>query len=490
MIGACLMLVGYVVIAMTSNGEIDLNVGTIIFFGFIIGQGSAWCQVATCFTNVSNTLPQHRGAVFGLLYAGNALSSGIFTQILQVFGLGIPAFLIVTGITMSITVILCYPSTHYIRGGNCHTDTLFIIPLAIIMLIIAMFVAIAAMIEDQGMHVFILVLFGGYIVFIVALSSVMYHIYGRPVLELFTIFEKKESDKFTLNTLQMSVYKNERDTATAAETSSLISGNQRSGTSVDGGGRVEGGEEQQEEEKEGPENPDGATFWMIVKTYRFWLIFFTLAVGSGAGLTVLYNIAKIVDAHSDNGSDDDVHSSLKTNSVALFSAFNTAGRIIFGFLSDVLLVRRGISRAWMLGVNCILMAIGTFFMAYVVLSTFNYVIILCSFSYGGFVSLVPALIADVFGTESYGTFFAVTNLAPILGAELLYNWLSTEVYNEYKNESDDDDSEVCFNNPACFKLTFLIISGLSVLAFLASSTVGSLTVSNKDRIFRSSSNSH
>ena len=145
-------------------------------------------------------------------------------------------------------------------------------------------------------------------------------------------------------------------------------------------------------------------------------------MAQGSGITVLDNYSEIVDAHSASGSDDDVHAALKANGVALFSAFNSGGRILIGLLSDQL--QNYVSRSTLLAFDLILMAAAQFFFAFVSLSTLYAATIMTAVAYGGFWLLVPSLVADIFGPAHFGGNNGFMLVASMIGSELFYDTIS------------------------------------------------------------------
>lgn len=179
-------------------------------------------------------------------------------------------------------------------------------------------------------------------------------------------------------------------------------------------------------------------------------------------MTVLDNVALIVDAHELTDDDDDdgdgstgAESSLKANAVALFSACNTGGRILLGLLSDRAVASGRASRAACLAVALAGLAVAMLALAAANLSTILGSVALAAFWYGGLWVLVPALVADLFGIASYGRIYGLVSLAPTVGSWLLYDVLSVKLYDEYEDDADGK----CTNDPACFTTTFAVLAG-------------------------------
>eukprot|EP00616_Rhizochromulina_sp_CCMP1243_P006286 CAMPEP_0118987856 /NCGR_PEP_ID=MMETSP1173-20130426/45071_1 /TAXON_ID=1034831 /ORGANISM="Rhizochromulina marina cf, Strain CCMP1243" /LENGTH=466 /DNA_ID=CAMNT_0006938747 /DNA_START=48 /DNA_END=1445 /DNA_ORIENTATION=- len=219
----------------------------------------------------------------------------------------------------------------------------------------------------------------------------------------------------------------------------------------------------------GPTLAPSATLRQALVAPEFWLLFLCFAVGAGSGITVLDNLSDVIDAHSSASTATSTSRvTMKTNAVALFSAFNTAGRVLFGLLSDRLL-RRVFTRSTLLGFDLLLMAVAQLCFAFVSIETLYLSTCLTALAYGGFWMLVPALQADLFGSSHYGAINGFSTLAPTVGAELLYGLLSTKVYMAHADSTGD-----CYSNTACFRSTFLVCAGLCAAVSAAAFGVSSL----------------
>jgi hypothetical protein len=437
--------------------------------------------------------------------------------------------------------LIAYPLNHRIVGTTgsdgargelvpMETDPLFIIPLATLTSLTAVFLALASILRMTVLHYFVLALFATLFLSAFFLSMKMLCTYHDAPLKMFNkSYEKRSDDVFQLNecgeyllnyaapsivVAAVGMSDDHQGTSSeetmgllSKETSSLIASSSASSSSsglyttpyspvvsprkgllssssslssdnevhrlveldpqVNHRDDAEGGVMSHDEKINGSfffssfdfpssyyslSSSEGLSAHVF--TIQFWVLFICYVIGVGSGLTVLDNITKIIDSHSASGSDDDVHAALKTNAVALFSAFNAGGRILFGFASDWLTLHVGISRTMILSINCMFMGFAIMIMAYIKLSLINYAIMFTALSYGGFLTLIPTLIADFYGFKYYGSILGLMNFAPMIGTEVFYNLVSSYVYDKNMPKG----SLTCFHDSDCFKSTFVILS--------------------------------
>lgn len=160
-------------------------------------------------------------------------------------------------------------------------------------------------------------------------------------------------------------------------------------------------------------------------TVRLVLLFTALTLSVGSGLMLINNLASLHAARSGTlGADPSIL-------VSLFSASNCAGRVLFGYGSDVVLEAYGTSRA-----HACALATATFGGALLLLTLppggahtvdlpLHATCILGGLAYGGYNCLYPLVLAQLFAVELLAILFPLTfGPAFALGSLLL----STMVY--------------------------------------------------------------
>lgn len=85
------------------------------------------------------------------------------------------------------------------------------------------------------------------------------------------------------------------------------------------------------------------------------------------------------------------------------------------------------------------------------------------FSFGGFFSLSPCLVGDLFGTKAFGAILTTTSVASAIGG---FAFSATMAPAIYAANTPHGDGNTCVG-PRCFRDTFLILAGACAVAVAA-----------------------
>merc|ERR1711974_6973 len=130
-------------------------------------------------------------------------------------------------------------------------------------------------------------------------------------------------------------------------------------------------------------------------------------VGMGSGLIVLNNSNQMVKAI---GGDQNSNAIL----VSLISIASCFGRISFGVAPDVL--GSFAPRPVFIALNCMLMVLAHALLSFATMPGLWSGAVLAGFSYGGFWTLGPSMISEIFGTKHFATLYNFMSLAVSLGS--------------------------------------------------------------------------
>ncbi|KAK9818432.1 hypothetical protein WJX72_012528 [[Myrmecia] bisecta] len=200
----------------------------------------------------------------------------------------------------------------------------------------------------------------------------------------------------------------------------------------------------------------------------FYLLWLVNGIGSGAGLTLLNNIAEQVIALTGDGP--------RTSSsvfVSVFSIANCIGRIISGFVPDHLMRTYWLPRTVALILLTAIMTLASFLNAFASLKLLSLGALLTGMAFGGFQGLTPAVTSELFGLQNFATNYALVQLGSALGSTFLATWLAGTMYDRAL-ERHPSPTGTCIGTD-CFRTTFLIVAGLSGLAMLLSLLLWSRT---------------
>lgn len=191
---------------------------------------------------------------------------------------------------------------------------------------------------------------------------------------------------------------------------------------------------------------------------NFGLVLFTSAIALGSGFVAVNNISQV--ATSLGYSEDDV-----SIFVSLISISQFVGRFGGGIFSDFLLHRFRIARPLITAIAALILS-------------FGYVVVACAFPgslYLGSIviglflganwCLNPTTVSELFVLCHFGTLYNVVLVGSPLVSYVLSVWVAGYLYDK---EAAKQDEEGDCSGSKCFSLTFLILSGVCMLAAMAS----------------------
>lgn len=195
------------------------------------------------------------------------------------------------------------------------------------------------------------------------------------------------------------------------------------------------------------------TLGQALKSLEFYLHFMALMLGCGCGLVLINNLGQLTSVVGLSDADQKVL-------VSLQSVFNCFGRLIGGWLSDVVLSRYGFTRPSSLAVTMMCMCAAMIILSIATPAALFIGTILAGLSYGSIFALSPVMAGEHFGVKYLGSIY--TSLSPgiSVGSFGLASFLFAGVYDANKPKHKNS----C-HGPACVRLTFCVCA---VLCFLAS----------------------
>lgn len=187
-----------------------------------------------------------------------------------------------------------------------------------------------------------------------------------------------------------------------------------------------------------------------------YLMFTIMFVGMGCGLVVLNNGGQMVGSLS--GSEETT-----TVLVSLLSVANCFGRIAFGVVPDAL--SHFFSRPIFIVFNMALLIVSQLFLAFATVETLFVGAIIAGFSYGGFWTLAPSMIADLFGTKNFASLYNIFAIAVSCGSLVFSTILCARLY-DWQAQAHPGKTQSDCVGPTCFRWTNLICAGAGVAGLL------------------------
>ncbi|TVU14056.1 hypothetical protein EJB05_37502 [Eragrostis curvula] len=231
----------------------------------------------------------------------------------------------------------------------------------------------------------------------------------------------------------------------------------------------------------------------LVKT-DFWLIWFSLLLGSGSGLTVIDNLGQMSQAVGFK----DAHIF-----VSLTSIWNFLGRIGGGYFSEIIVRDHTYPRHIALAAAQILMAAGHFLFAMAWPGTMYVATFLVGLGYGAHWAIVPAAVSELFGVKHFGAMYNFLTVANPTGSLIFSGLIASNLY-DYEAEKQADPQSSAFvsqrllqnmgflsegplkcEGPVCFFISSLIMSAFCVVGAALSLLIVQRTKKFYARLYRS-----
>ncbi|XP_059657417.1 protein NUCLEAR FUSION DEFECTIVE 4-like [Cornus florida] len=229
--------------------------------------------------------------------------------------------------------------------------------------------------------------------------------------------------------------------------------------------------------RKGPRRGEDFTLMQALVKADFWLIFASLVLASGSGLTVIDNLGQMCE--SLGFSNTQVF-------VSMISIWNFLGRVGGGYFSEIIIKKYAYPRPVTMAVVQVIMAIGLFFYAMAWPGAIYVVTVLIGLGYGAHWAIVPAAVSELFGLKSFGALYNFLTLASPVGSLIFSGVIASGIYDYEAAKQDSlkqtilgpllkmplrDDESLSCEGTICYSITCAILSGLCIIAVVLSSIV-------------------
>ncbi|KAJ8497937.1 hypothetical protein OPV22_008489 [Ensete ventricosum] len=223
--------------------------------------------------------------------------------------------------------------------------------------------------------------------------------------------------------------------------------------------------------RRGPRRGEDFTLMQALVKADFGLMFLSLLLGSGSGLTVIDNLGQM----SESLGYDKPHIF-----VSMISIWNFLGRVGGGYLSELVVRERAYPRPVALACFQAVMAIGHLFFVMAWPGTMYVGTLLIGLGYGAHWAIVPAAASELFGLKNFGALYNFLTVANPAGSLIFSGLITSVIY-------DDEAAKQAHGNinslrvaalgveeplkctgTICFFLSSLIMSGLCAIAVILS----------------------
>lgn len=229
--------------------------------------------------------------------------------------------------------------------------------------------------------------------------------------------------------------------------------------------------------RRGPHRGEDFTLTQALIKADFWLLFFSLLLGSGSGLTVIDNLGQM----SQSLGYDNTHIF-----VSVISIWNFLGRVGGGYFSEIIVREYAYPRPVAMAVAQFIMAIGHLFIAMGWPGAMYIGTLLIGLGYGGHWAIVPAAASELFGLKKFGALYNFLTLANPAGALVFSGLIASSIYDSEAEKQAHQhhlqlgnlgsvfsgmikvDEPLKCDGSICFFLTCMIMSGFCMVAVVLS----------------------
>ncbi|KAL5581385.1 hypothetical protein UlMin_013827 [Ulmus minor] len=226
--------------------------------------------------------------------------------------------------------------------------------------------------------------------------------------------------------------------------------------------------------RRGPHRGENFTLTQALIKADFWLIFVSLLLGSGSGLTVIDNLGQL----SASLRYDNPHIF-----VSLISVWNFLGRVGGGYFSEVIVREHAYPRPVAMAVAQLIMAVGHIYVAFALPGALYVGTILIGLGYGAHWAIVPAAASELFGLKNFGALYNFITMANPAGTLLFSSLIASTIYDREAEKQAHQhlqgqhfggsifsgllgaEEPLKCEGSVCYFLTLVIMSGFCVVAF-------------------------
>ncbi|KAI3684427.1 hypothetical protein L6452_33651 [Arctium lappa] len=221
--------------------------------------------------------------------------------------------------------------------------------------------------------------------------------------------------------------------------------------------------------KKGPRRGEDFTLMQALVKADFLLMFFSLVLASGSGLTIIDNLGQMCQSLG----YENPHVF-----VSMISIWNFLGRVGGGYFSEIIVRKYAYPRPVAMAGVQVVMAGSLFYYAVGAPAAIYVVSIVMGLCYGAHWAIVPSAASELFGLKSFGALYNFLALASPTGSLIFSGVIASGIYDyEAKKQSSlahhvfHDNEELTCYGTVCYSITCGILSVLCIIAVFLSMVV-------------------
>ncbi|KAJ1385878.1 Nodulin-like [Sesbania bispinosa] len=461
-IGALLCFLGFGVLWLAISQTIPPPPYFVLWIALVIAANScAWLTTSILVTNMRN-FPASRGTVAGILKGYGGISAAVFTEVFRAVLNNSPSNFLLF-LTLGIPA-LCFSVMFFVRpctpaSGDNPAEKGYFLFIQVSSVVLGVYLLVTTTLD----YILPINQIVSYILVVVMVLLLMAPL-AIPLK--MTLYPRKATEAETpeqkVGSSDWQIQEGKEDNTTPLLTSSSTSALDPDGSSEVSRLLAEGEGAVVPTKKRRPRRGEDFKFTEALVKADFWLLFFVYFVGVGTGVTVVNNLAQVGNAQ---GVED------TSILLSVFSFFNFVGRLGGGMVSEHFVRTKTIPRTIWMTFTQIVMIILYLLFAYAVNGTLYPAIAILGICYGVQFSILIPTVSELFGLQHFGLFFNFMCLVNPLGALLFSALLAGTIYDNETAKQHGlgliGSSLTCLG-PNCFKVTFLVLAGVSAAGSITS----------------------